>query len=91
MPCYQDPYERSPRQVEEDLKYQEDIDIMTRLACDRCREIERRGGLVPGWAAQWWLEHRRADDVRPGFARDNYVRMMAIAKLTDAEREELGV
>ena len=74
---------------------QRDHQTMTRLACDRCREIEARGGTVPAWAQEWWQEHKRRDDDRQQretqAQREAEIRKRAISKLTPEEREELGV
>ena len=72
-----------------------DHQTMTRLACDRCREIESRGGIVPAWAQEWWTEHKRRDNERlereTKAQSEAEIRKQAIAKLTPEEREELGV
>lgn len=72
-----------------------DHQTMTRLACDRCREIEARGGVVPEWAREWWQEHKRRDAERlrrdAQGRREAEIRKNAIAKLTPEERAELGV
>jgi hypothetical protein len=74
---------------------QRERDIITRLACDRCREIEARGGVVPAWALEWWQQHKQADALRQRTERkarqDMATRQRAIAKLTPEERAELGV
>jgi hypothetical protein len=66
----------------------------TRLACDRCRQLETNGG-VPEWATEWWELHKVIDDERIATeaeaARTAKVRKSALAKLTAEEREELGV
>jgi hypothetical protein len=72
-----------------------DHQTMTRLSCDRCREIESRGGTVPSWGQEWWQEHKLRDAERlkrdHKVQREAEIRKQAIAKLTPEEREELGV
>ncbi len=90
MPCSDGgpSYEQTQRDAEEHQ-------ILTRLACDRCREIEARGGLVPTWAQEWWTDHKREDAEREAqnqrAKQEAAIRRRAIAKLTPEEREELGV
>jgi len=90
MPCH----DAGPSR-EETERSRRDHQTMTRLACDRCREIEARGGTVPEWAQEWWTNHKRKDaerlerDLRA--QREAKIRAHAIAKLTPEEREELGV
>lgn len=68
---------------------------MTRLACDRCRSLIAKDGKVPDWAKEWWSYHQARDAERiksDAKAReDALIRKRAIAKLTQEEREELGV
>lgn len=68
---------------------------MTRLSCDRCREIEARGGVVPEWAREWWdahkLEDKRRLELEEAVRKGAEIRKRAIAKLTPEERSELGV
>jgi len=68
--------------------------VMTRLACDRCRELERRGE-VPSWACEWWRAHKVKDLERLQQDKEARtaakIRKQAISKLTAKEREELGV
>jgi hypothetical protein len=68
---------------------------MTRLSCDRCRELIKRNGSVPEWAKEWWEYHKAEDRERlkesAQARKENQVRSRAIAKLTNEEREELGV
>lgn len=70
-------------------------DAKTRLACDRCKEIEARGGVVPDWALEWWTYHQEHDAKRllrsALAAKEAEIRKQAIAKLTPEERAELGV
>ena len=69
--------------------------VVVRLACDRCKEIEARGGEVPGFAKDWWESHKIADARRLAgeelAQRQEGLRRNAIAKLTPEERAELGV
>ena len=89
MPC-RDERDHLPGE-EDNINHQ----IMTRLSCDRCREIEARGGTVPDWAKGWWDEHKKADASRivreQEAKRASEVRQRAIDKLTPEERAELGV
>lgn len=67
---------------------------MTRLACDRCRQLESKGEL-PTWALEWWTSHKRRDEERVASEarakKEAAVRKKALAKLTQEERDELGV
>ncbi len=80
---------------EETCRDHNDRTIMTRLACDRCRDIESRGMPIPGWVGDWWLRHKRYDEERvraeKKAARAAEVRKQALSKLTDEEIAELGV
>ena len=90
MPCRD--YGPTPQEAERDLRFHQ---TMVRLACDRCRELEARGGTVPDWAQEWWQGHRRRDDERQQreaqAQREAEIRKRAVAKLTPEERAELGV
>lgn len=72
-----------------------DQDTLARLACDRCRELEARGGTVPEWAREWWVDHKKQDAERARREKaaktSAKIRKQAIAKLSKAERDELGV
>ncbi len=72
-----------------------ELNIMIRLACDRCQEIESRGGEIPMWAVEWWENHKRQDEEQSQRTeearRSSDIRKKAIAKLTQQERDELGV
>lgn len=73
---------------------QQEYNVLTRLACDRCREIEARGGVVPEWAREWWELHKKIDASlasSPRKQREATIRAEALAKLTKEEREELGL
>lgn len=69
--------------------------VMTRLSCDRCNEIEARGGKVPAWAQEWWKAHQWIDNRRleesAKVRRQREIRNRAVAKLTKEERAELGL
>lgn len=90
MPCTDNGPSRE--QIE---RQQRDHQTMTRLSCDRCREIEYRGGTVPEWAREWWEDHKQRDAEQlkqnARARQDARIRQKAIAKLTKREREELGV
>jgi hypothetical protein len=90
MPCS----DAGPSAADARREY-ENRQIMIRLACDRCREIEARGGHVPDWAKRWWMEHQLRDAERlmreEAARRSNAIREQAIAKLSAEERAELGV
>jgi len=72
-----------------------DRKAMTRLACDRCKWLERKKGGVPEWALEWWTSHVQADAERVSRSkqaqREAAVRKRALAKLTKEERDELGL
>lgn len=89
MPCQSEPdYEQSEQE-------QRFLKTMTRLSCDRCRELENRDGKVPEWAQEWWAHHKAEDAERlkesAEARRSNKVRERALSKLTKEEREEIGV
>jgi len=70
-------------------------DVMTRLACDRCKDFIAKQGYVPEWAEEWWAFHKAQDTQRrkesADARRSEAVRQRALSKLTPIEREELGV
>ena len=90
MPCSDGGPSRE--QIEQDARFHQ---TMTRLSCDRCRELEARDGKVPKWAAEWWENHQAHDAQRlteQAEARRQYqVRKKALSKLTPEERDELGL
>lgn len=99
MPCVSGdmpptPAERAAERKSMERKRKLD-DAMTRLACDRCRELEARSGEVPEWAVEWWKIHKKEDERRiqkeVAARKSAEVRKQAIAKLSKEEREELGV
>ena len=62
--CY-DP-SNSPEFVgaEEAAKWQERLNITTRLACEYCKVIEGHYGPrmhIPEWAQEWWEAHKKVD------------------------------
>lgn len=65
---------------------------MSRLACARCKELEKTGS-VPNWAADWWARHKQADQARKAAEKaereTKLVRDSALAKLTKRERKVL--
>lgn len=65
---------------------------MARLACARCKELEKTDS-VPIWAADWWARHKQADKAREAAEKaereTKLVRDRALAKLTKREREVL--
>ena len=71
-----------------------DFETITRLACDRCQELEGSGDPIPPWAASWWARHKVADARRArrqeAIQRDQEAREAALAKLTPQERAALG-
>lgn len=89
MPCHS---ELSSQEIEVLHKYNE---VQMRLACDRCKELEARGGEVPDWAKEWWAIHKQRDEQQRKHeeeaARSFQIRQQAILKLTSEERNELGV
>jgi hypothetical protein len=91
MPCQSD-YSPSYEELQRERQMR---DTETRLACDRCRELEARGGVVPELARGWWEKHKAEDAARLAAEirakRDAEVRAKAISKLTPEERAELGV
>lgn len=90
MPCKS--YDYDPEVEAEASRVQ---NIVWRLACDRCRELEKREGKVPEWAESWWQDHKKHDAHRmqeeAQARKEAAIRQRALAKLTPEEREELGV
>lgn len=79
----------------DDLQRQaRDRDTVTRLACDRCKWLEKTGE-VPEWAREWWESHKAEDRRRiqedAQARREEQIRKRALSKLTKEEREELGL
>ncbi len=65
------------------------LDTATRLACDRCSELEERGEAIPAFAESWWREHKQADErrrtVEKAAADAKALLDSALAKLTPDE------
>ena len=82
----------SKEQIDREIR---DENTMTRLSCDRCKEIESRGSEVPDWAKEWWESHKRKDYEETLHSekkrKEVEIRKRAINKLTPEERAELGV
>lgn len=79
------------------------LDVVTRLLCDQCRAHPPEGGTE---LAVWWAEHQRQDKLRlereetrrreveestRRFLNRGAARAAALEKLTDEEKEALGV
>ncbi len=65
MPCYDPPpevYARESRQ--ENIALRSKLNILTRLACTYCRELERNGRSIPKYAKNWWEAHKEFDATR---------------------------
>jgi len=68
--------------------------ILTRLACSYCKELESKGAPVPSFAKDWWTTHKIEDEMRE--EREKQARIakakkkQALNKLTPAERALLG-
>lgn len=90
MPCQDNG--PSQEQIERSQRYYQ---VMTRLSCDFCRGIEAAGGTVPDWAKEWWEDHQMRDSQRLNEeAKTKQVEALkakALAKLTNREREALGL
>ncbi len=70
-------------------------EILTRLACDHCKEMESKGEVIPDWATTWWANHKIADEQRKKenekAKKSAAIRAAALAKLDAHERDELGL
>ena len=68
---------------------------MTRLACDRCRDLLRRYRPIPEWAEEWWAVHQADDHARREVerceVRKKRARNEALAKLSPEDRDALGI
>jgi hypothetical protein len=88
MPCRCD--DMGPSREEIELR-----DIAFRLACDYCKHLEKLGSAVPKWAEKWLERHLEQDAERreqeDQEQRRTRLRKKAMAKLTNEEREALGV
>jgi hypothetical protein len=66
-----------------------------RLACDRCRDLEKRGLPIPSWAVEWWEQHKRDDNARErresAEREARKLKESALAKLSPEELKALGV
>lgn len=89
MPC------TSGSNFEEIAVNRDHLDIITRLACDRCRWLEGSGLEIPHEAIQWWRRHKELDRARiekeEREKRLAEIRKKAAEKLTKEEREALGL
>jgi len=90
MPCMDGGPSRA--QIERESR---DKVAVYRLACERCRDIDKSGGVVPDWAIEWWEFHRKEDMKRQQMEvrqrKQNEEIAEARSKLTPHEREILGV
>lgn len=72
-----------------------ELNTLTRLACERCELLQRQGQPIPVWARDWWEEHQRRDAERKKREADKQQRdnlkASAASKLTSAEKEALGI
>lgn len=83
MPCFSD----------QPSKADEYCDVLTRLACDRCKDIIARGKKIPKWAQDWWEYHQEEDKQHKQMDKEEReeekLRKQALAKLTKEERAVL--
>jgi hypothetical protein len=80
------------QQVERDKRFNA---AMSRLACDRCKDLISKGEEIPKWAREWWEVHQ-ADDLqrereREEARREKMLKASALAKLSPEEKEILGI
>lgn len=64
MPCYDPPRypDGTPLDPASPRRKAGDLDVMTRLACGVCQELEKTGA-VPEWACDWWERHKQWDQL----------------------------
>jgi hypothetical protein len=92
MPCYHN----EPEPTEAELaKARRLRNAETRLAYDRCRSFEAAGFVVPEWAQEWWLEHRKEDDKRvakrPQSLKELQARVDLISSLSQEDLKLIGL
>ncbi len=92
MPCYHN----EPQPTAAELaKIKRLRDAETRLACDRCKSFEAAGFVVPEWAQEWWLEHRKEDEkrvaTRPQSLAEMRARVELIQRLSQEDLKLLGL
>ena len=89
MPC-QDEGQYAHHAEQELKELREKVDKLTRMLCGLCTELEQRPAVgtlllaMDSELAVWWEAHGRADYLRK-------TKEAALAKLTAAEREVLGL
>jgi hypothetical protein len=80
---------------EEIQQNQKELDTIVRLACEYCHALDDKGEQIPPYAAGWWKRHRMEDDAREKRHTENIKReadrQSAIRKLTESERDALGI
>lgn len=89
MPCESGPtYEDLQREAER-------LDVMARLACLYCTELEETQRPIPKWAKSWWKEHQEEDAAREERQDEERgrkrLRSSGLKKLSAAERKALGL
>lgn len=96
MPCRD--YETDYHDDAEELK--EQCDRLARIACKAMEELERNGiedmlVLKDDEVRDWWMAHKEADrkarEKREKKERRERVKAEALAKLSEEEREVLGI
>lgn len=85
MPCR---YDESPGEIQ---ARQHKLDVMARLACDHCKQLEATGLAVPEWAEAWWAEHKVLDAAREAReAKERQRRELAVAAMARLSADELA-
>lgn len=80
---------------EEISRQNQDFEIITKLACRLCKEIEKRGEKVPKFAKDWWERHKLADEERKRLEKvkkeKERRKQNALAKLSPEDKKALGL
>ena len=97
-PIYQDSYDNSRELAELRAK----LDLVTRVACEYCTQLEASNAPIPEYAKAWWHLHKiddarkaaykaKLDEARRVEAEREELKRATIAKLTPEERAALGL
>lgn len=99
MPCTYEP--THDEMVEAVKSTDKEYEILTRLACRYCSQLEKQGKAIPKFAQRWWAKHKQWDITRREQAKAKQqartkakiaqattraLRKAALAKLTAEER-----
>lgn len=81
--------------VQSTAEQHEKLQITTRLACEYCVSLLEQDLPIPDFAQKWWEQHVIEDEERALREKEQKIRERikkeALAKLTNEERQSLGL